>query len=236
MEQLLYDELQFIALLVSNRPILLNYIYESKLVFKTSSLKTYCVFQNEETKKCWKQIVKAIADDKDVKTVFINQIRNFNLPEIERKKIWEILLYSWKSNVDSTKINSLYLNLKRNTEIHIATHLIQSFQNNMFHKNASLLEACDFFFMECPLNINSDFNHLLIGENSQIYWNNQRVFDSILELEHELRKCKELNNIRWVLNCSIRSQGGVSNHSLSIRLKQIMQELGLEILNVNRKY
>ena len=109
MEQLLYDELQFIALLVSDRPTLLNYMYESKLVFKTSSLKTYCVFQNEETKKCWKQIVKAIADDKDVKTVFINQIRNLNLTTIESKKIWDILLYSWKSKVDSTKINSLYL-------------------------------------------------------------------------------------------------------------------------------
>ena len=235
MQQLFIDEMQLISLLVTNRSILIDYINESKLIFRTFSSKEYSFFQNEETKKCWKFIVNAISEEKDVKSVLCNQITQLNLSTNEKRKLLDTILCNSTSTVNSSVINKLYLNLKRNVELQIASQLMHSFQNNMSHGNISLLEACDILFMECPIKKTPSIEHISVGENSQIYWNDQLIFNSMLELEQELRSCKELTNIRWILNCSVNSKEGISNHNSSNRIKQIMQDLGLEILNLHLK-
>lgn len=235
MEQLLFDELQLILLLVQDRPTLLNFINESKLEYISYSSKKYLFFQHSEIQRIWIRVVNAVAENLDVQNEIENEIKSWEWHSDDKDKVINYIHHISTLNINPFVLEVLYRKFKRNTELKIANYLIQSFQENMNLGHLSLQEACDLFFMECPRTITSDYQKVLVGQNCQVYWNSERVFENLYELEQELRNCKEHQNIRWVLNCAIENKELLENEDAQERLKEIMRNLGVEILHVNLK-
>ena len=231
MEPLLLKELELIALIATNKGVLGQYIYESKLEYTSFSVKKYSFFEHEISKLIWKSVISAFIDNSDVKACIKSYIESSELTKANKKELSDSILNIWASKFDFFKLELIYTEFKQKTELRIAQEIIQAFQVKMTTDEFNLKEASDQFFMDLPKFKGAEIENQPIGTKGQIYFQRGKKVNSFLELEQELRTCKELHNIRWVLNCILRNESPRSDE----RIKEMMRNLGLELLFATTK-
>jgi len=231
MNRKINDELKLVLLLVADEENLKCFINEEKLEYVTFSLKTYSFFQFELSERLWKCVNKAYANNLNIKSQVMKELDRIDWSLKEKKKLINLIYRFWHSEFDSSLLELLYYKIKRKTELQIAKDLIQSFRENMKSENANLKMASDDFFMNLPIFEKSTIKNHTIGECNQIYWNNEKVYENLLDLEQELRFNKETHNIRWVLSCSLLKHSEYCDE----KIKEIMWNLGLDMLLINHK-
>jgi hypothetical protein len=231
MNRKINDELKLILLLVADEKTLHNFINKAKLEYVSFSSKTYSFLQFELSQRLWKCVIKAYANNLNIKSQVMIELDRIDWSLKEKKRLTNLIYRFWHSEFDSSLLELLYDKIKRKTEIYIAKDLIQSFRQNMKSEIANLKMASDDFFMNLPIFEKSIIKNQTVGENNQIYWNNEKVYENLLDLEQDLRLNKETHNIRWVLKCSVLIQSGCCHE----KIKEIMQNLGLELLLISYK-
>ncbi len=231
MNRKINDELKLILLLVADEENLNSFINEAKLEYVTFSSKTYSFFQFELSERLWKCVIRAYANNLNIKSQLMLELDRIDWSLKEKKKLTNLIYRFWHSEFDSSLLELLYDKIKRKKELHIAKDLIQTFRKNMKSENADLRISSDDFFMNLPIFQKSTIKNHAIGESNQIYWNNEKVYENLLDFEQELRLNKETHNIRWVLKCSLQKQTSFCDE----KIKEIMQNLGLELLLISYK-
>lgn len=230
MKNSLKTELRLTAMVFSNEGYAVEFEcnYGIQII---SYAKYYSIFENDETDQLWRKTFLKIFDgDEARKACLLSEIENWEMDVQDKNEMLELCRTTWESGVDDVEIMKIRSELERKAERRIAQELISIFQKNLESDSFSLNSATNEFYMYVPFIEKPNIKKTTLNPYSTIYWNPDKIFDSILELEQSLYENTATFGTKTVLKCCVDKEMEINDE----KIKEIVSNLDLGLVLLYR--
>lgn len=226
MENTLKTELRLITMVMSREIYALEYYCNVGMEIY-SFMQYFSILEEKKTVQLWKKVKSVVLeDDATRRTCILSEIKKWDFEPKEIKELIDLFLETWEAGIDIIEIKKIRVRLIKKTELRIAHKMIANFQKRLESNEFSLREACNEFYESIPYYEQPLIKYTTLDKNCLIYWNPDKIFDTLLELDQSLTQHHMQFNLKTVLKCYINKDVEFSEE----KIKELVDNLNLGLV------
>ena len=226
MENTLKTELRFITMILCCDVNAIMYPCERGMAI-SSLLQNISILSEEKTDQLWEKARRVVLEDEATrKACMLSEIEKWDFEPKEKKELIDLFLETWDAGYNNLEMEKIRERLIKRAELRLAQKMIANFQKRIESNEFSLKEACNEFYESIPLYEQPIIKSTILDKDSKIYWNPDKIFDTLLELEQSFTEHRMRYDTKSVLKCYINKEIEFSEE----KIKELVYVLGLDLV------
>jgi len=233
MEKTLKNELRFITMIMCCDVNAIMYPIEKGMVISGTLMQYTSILSEEKTDQLWEKARRVVLeDDATRKACMLSEIEKWDFEPKEKKELINLFLETWDAGFNNLEMEKIRERLIKRAELRHAQKMIANFQKRIESNEFSLREACDEFYESIPLFEQPIIKSTILNKDSKIYWNPDKIFDTLLDLDQSLTEHRMRYDAKSVLKCYINKEIEFSEE----KIKELVYILNLGLVVLTRHH
>lgn len=227
MENTLKNELRLITMVMCCDVSAIMYPIQKGMAISGTLLQYISILSEEKTDQLWEKARRVVLeDDATRKACMLSEIEKWDFKPKEKKELINLFLETWDAGFNNLEMEKIRERLIKRAELRLAQKMIANFQKRIESNEFSLREAYDEFYESIPLYEQPIIKSTILDIDSKIYWNPDRIFDTLLELDQSLTEHYMRYDAKSVLKCYINKEIEFSEE----KIKELVYILNLGLV------
>ncbi len=227
MDNILKTELRFITMILCCDVNAIMYPIERGMAISGTLFQYISILSEEKTDQLWEKARRLVLEDDATRKAFmLSELEKWDFEPKEKKELIDLFLETWDAGYNNLEMEKIRERLIKRAELRLAHKMIANFQKRIESNEFSLREACYEFYESIPLYEQPIIKSTILNKNHLIYWNPDKIFDTLLELEQSLREHRMRYDAKSVLKCYINKEIEFSEE----KIKEMVHVLNLGLV------
>jgi hypothetical protein len=227
MDNILKTELRFITMIMCCDVNAIMYPCERGMAISGTLMQYISILSEEKTDQLWEKARRVVLeDDATRKACMLSELEKWDFEPKEKKELIDLFLETWDAGYNNLEMEKIRERLIKRAELRLAQKMIANFQKRIESNEFYLKEACNEFYESIPLYEQPIIKSTILDKDSKIYWNPDKIFDTLLELEQSFTEHRMRYDTKSVLKCYINKEIEFSEE----KIKELFYVLGLDLV------